>query len=56
MSKYIIEIDEEILNKQQMRVDGFTRPIEEIICDSIDFYFFSYPTDKKYIKIEKFEV
>ncbi len=50
MSKYIIELDEEYINKRQLLLDGFVKPIEEVICDSIDFYLHTLPTDRKFIK------
>ena len=52
MSKYIIELDEEYVNKRQIQLDGFVKPIEEVICDSLDFYLHEIPTDRKFIKVK----
>lgn len=55
MTSYKIEIDENFVNRRQEQLDGFVKPIEEIIYDAIDFYLFNRPSDRGYIKVEKTE-
>ncbi len=52
MNKYILEIDEEYVNKCQQELDYFVKPVEEVICNAMDFYLLNSPTEKKYIRIK----
>lgn len=49
----ILRLNKEFINKRLLVLDGFTKPLDEIIYDAIDFYLFERPTDREYIKIEK---
>lgn len=55
MNKYILEIDEEYVNKCQQELDYFVKPVEEVIRNAMDFYLLNSPTEKKYIRIKKFK-
>lgn len=49
----ILRLDKDFINKRLLVLDGFTKPLEEVIYDAIDFYMFERPTDRKYMKVEK---